>query len=859
MGSPAVLVVEEVEVSNTNSSSVTVHVSQGSVNIVGLTNSSSVSVQVSSRASLSSVNANASTLASSLKSDIFTITASNTSSSNSLQFTANITLTVSSANTSSVAVFRYNCSSGKAEQVFFNCSETNVMFELSCSGAASAQVSQQCPVPQQRCSVIDMNTFRVVDSNYCTLVSSSTTSVQCRCGYSNSSSSNGTSSSPSLSPTSSRSLSMSVGVTSQYVTQSFSGTVSGVAGLSDATAVKGTMMLLSTFACLWIVGMLLIGSCVWQWNRKEVAVGSGLSSIYTKLLVLLAKTKARTRSVAPWDELAYVEGREGGSSLEEEEGVQREHLLLNERWAMYVLKTLPEIYQPRPWLLRLWGELLLRHEYLEALSWLGLRRFGREEMDRVVETGRKGRLVEEWLSRGADFSSRHSSSSLQLDGYNTGRRHCDMHLISNEKGRRDGMSKPTSREEDWRKVQRIAAMLTSITLSCFLLAWLYDLQYPDDDGSCEQHTSLTSCLEKRSMLDSSQSYCVWRTAKVIEAGRLLETKGSQILSSQSVQSSLTDEELRRQCQFSEQDASLQAILVVAMIVSLISAVLNRLVSALFALMEAPTACASTAADVSGKVICLFVLSEVIGVNLLHRMAGYEASAEVRQCRQAFVRTLEASALVSRDVPMCNMRGVGRRGGEAAESAEGGVCGIRAEAAATALEGGEGWLGRLHDELFEEAADDRAVASSRRGSNNRQKRVRSEWFGVEGDKKRRRSSIRRHFSSSHWFRQEWKVFRDLVCGAEDVETKAVTFLHVCAYDLIESKDTKAAKIWWQTVRKDYTMRPPPVLWYVKWICVLVLLTANMGAVLFIMLRGLDRSSVWQGSFLKACAVQWVMDE
>eukprot|EP00981_Chlorochromonas_danica_P010313 scaffold3118_cov99-Ochromonas_danica.AAC.1 len=161
------------------------------------------------------------------------------------------------------------------------------------------------------------------------------------------------------------------------------------------------------------------------------------------------------------------------------------------------------------------------------------------------------------------------------------------------------MSKP-SREEDWRKVQRIAAMLTSITLSCFLLAWLYDLQYPDDDGSCEQHTSLTSCLEKRSMLDSSQSYCVWRAAKVIEAGRLLETKGSQILSSQSVQSSLTDEELRRQCQFSEQDASLQAFLVAAMIVSLISAVLNRMVSALFALMEAPTACASTAADVSGK-------------------------------------------------------------------------------------------------------------------------------------------------------------------------------------------------------------------------------------------------------------------
>jgi hypothetical protein len=38
---------------------------------------------------------------------------------------------------------------------------------------------------------------------------------------------------------------------------------------------------------------------------------------------------------------------------------------------------------------------------------------------------------------------------------------------------------------------------------------LYDLQYASDDGSCESKADVTSCLERKTIIDSSQSYCEW--------------------------------------------------------------------------------------------------------------------------------------------------------------------------------------------------------------------------------------------------------------------------------------------------------------------------------------------------------------
>jgi hypothetical protein len=52
-------------------------------------------------------------------------------------------------------------------------------------------------------------------------------------------------------------------------------------------------------------------------------------------------------------------------------------------------------------------------------------------------------------------------------------------------------------------------MMTLVLSSTFVMAVLYDLQYPTDDGSCERFTDSTSCLGRTSYLDSSQTYCSW--------------------------------------------------------------------------------------------------------------------------------------------------------------------------------------------------------------------------------------------------------------------------------------------------------------------------------------------------------------
>lgn len=55
----------------------------------------------------------------------------------------------------------------------------------------------------------------------------------------------------------------------------------------------------------------------------------------------------------------------------------------------------------------------------------------------------------------------------------------------------------------------MAQFLTLLTGSFFLLAILYDLQFPSDDGSCEVHGTETEYLQRRSMLDPRLSYFQW--------------------------------------------------------------------------------------------------------------------------------------------------------------------------------------------------------------------------------------------------------------------------------------------------------------------------------------------------------------
>eukprot|EP01034_Spumella_vulgaris_P031902 gene31902-39415_t len=61
-----------------------------------------------------------------------------------------------------------------------------------------------------------------------------------------------------------------------------------------------------------------------------------------------------------------------------------------------------------------------------------------------------------------------------------------------------------------KRILTLTKMLTIQTMLMFLLAVLYDLQGPDDDGTCPNFFDKGSCLTRKSILDSSQSYCRWK-------------------------------------------------------------------------------------------------------------------------------------------------------------------------------------------------------------------------------------------------------------------------------------------------------------------------------------------------------------
>jgi hypothetical protein len=62
------------------------------------------------------------------------------------------------------------------------------------------------------------------------------------------------------------------------------------------------------------------------------------------------------------------------------------------------------------------------------------------------------------------------------------------------------------------RIYRTVKILSILTLQMFLQAMLFDLQNPEDDGSCPTFKSELTCLVRKTILDQSQSYCDWELA-----------------------------------------------------------------------------------------------------------------------------------------------------------------------------------------------------------------------------------------------------------------------------------------------------------------------------------------------------------
>eukprot|EP01033_Poteriospumella_lacustris_P011733 gene11733-8359_t len=76
---------------------------------------------------------------------------------------------------------------------------------------------------------------------------------------------------------------------------------------------------------------------------------------------------------------------------------------------------------------------------------------------------------------------------------------------------RTGVSASRRAEKHTKKmIMEVVMALTSLTLSCFVLALLYDFQYPADDGYCQLQPTQSTCEYRKSLIDPWHNRCEWQ-------------------------------------------------------------------------------------------------------------------------------------------------------------------------------------------------------------------------------------------------------------------------------------------------------------------------------------------------------------
>ncbi|RYH22344.1 hypothetical protein EON65_19345, partial [archaeon] len=116
----------------------------------------------------------------------------------------------------------------------------------------------------------------------------------------------------------------------------------------------------------------------------------------------------------------------------------------------------------------------------------------------------------------------------------------------------------------------IVKVVTLQSFLLFLLALLYDLNMPSDDGSCVLLTSKVACLQRRLFFDPSQAYCQW---KAFQYADLLATD---------------DDAVYFECTYGDPSVSLTAATYTSMILSLATCLVMGPLEYILSLLAAAT-------------------------------------------------------------------------------------------------------------------------------------------------------------------------------------------------------------------------------------------------------------------------------
>ena len=99
-------------------------------------------------------------------------------------------------------------------------------------------------------------------------------------------------------------------------------------------------------------------------------------------------------------------------------------------------------------------------------------------------------------------------------------------------------------------------ILTVLTMFVFFVCLLYDIQCQTDDNSCSKYITQDSCLNKKSLLDNTQTYCKWNTDNT--------------------------------CAYQEQIVSLPTMVLIGFLVSIFSEIVSKPVDYLFDIIKSPS-------------------------------------------------------------------------------------------------------------------------------------------------------------------------------------------------------------------------------------------------------------------------------
>jgi hypothetical protein len=156
--------------------------------------------------------------------------------------------------------------------------------------------------------------------------------------------------------------------------------------------------------------------------------------------------------------------------------------------------------------------------------------------------------------------------------------------------RRLDFANESQERQQRRELLDIVYVITSLTLSCFILALFYDLQSPVDDDYCGQWTDQASCQTTKTALDPQVNKCSWiAPPEPLTAAILLQSSfiNGQVISSSIVSADVSESERESlPCQMHSDTLSSRAFLLAFLIKSMVSLLFMYALDVVFYILHA---------------------------------------------------------------------------------------------------------------------------------------------------------------------------------------------------------------------------------------------------------------------------------